>query len=83
MTSLPTLAGYVHWKVTGERVIGIGDGSGIFPIDDTTLDYDKNMMAQFEKLAQKGGYTHFLEKIFPRILLAGESGGRLTKEGAL
>lgn len=80
---LTTLAGYVHWKVTGERVIGIGDGSGIFPIDDTTLDYNKNMMAQFEKLAQKGGYTISLEKIFPRILLAGESGGRLTKEGAL
>lgn len=80
---LTTLSGYVHWKVTGERIIGIGDASGIFPIDETTLDYNKNMMKQFKKLAEKDGLTVSLEDIFPKILSAGQSGGRLTKEGAM
>ncbi len=80
---LTTLAGYVHWMVTGERVIGIGDASGIFPIDETTLDYNKNMMEQFKELAEKDGFTMPFEDIFPKVLLAGQSGGRLTKEGAL
>lgn len=80
---LTTLAGYVHWKVTGERVIGIGDASGIFPIDEEALDYNKNMMEQFKELAAKDGFTVPLENIFPRVLTAGQSGGRLTGEGAL
>lgn len=79
---LTTLAGYVHWKVTGERVIGIGDASGIFPIDETTLNYNKNMMGQFKELAEKEDFTVSLENILPKVLLAGELGGRLTKEGA-
>ena len=80
---LTTLAGYVHWKVTGEKVIGIGDASGIFPIDETILDYNKNMMEQFKELAEKEGFNVSLENIFPKVLLAGKSGGKLTKEGAL
>ena len=80
---LTTLSGYVHWKVTGERVIGIGDASGIFPIDETTFNYNENMIEQFEKLAAKEGFTGSLENIFPKILLAGQSGGRLSKKGAL
>jgi sugar (pentulose or hexulose) kinase len=80
---LTTLSGYVHWKVTGEKVIGIGDASGIFPIDKTTLDYNKNMMEQFKKLTENGSFTVSLENILPKVILAGQSGGRLTKEGAL
>lgn len=80
---LTTLSGYVHWKVTGERVIGIGDASGVFPIDETTLNYNKNMIEQFEELSAKEGFSTPLENIFPKVLLAGQSGGRLTKEGAL
>lgn len=80
---LTTLAGYVHWKVTGERVIGIGDASGIFPIDEAALDYNKNMMEQFKELAEKDGFTVSLENIFPKVLPAGQAGGKLTKEGAL
>lgn len=80
---LTTLAGYVHWKVTGEKVIGIGDASGIFPIDETSFDYNKNMMKQFNKLADKDGFAVSLENILPKVLLAGQSGGILTKEGAL
>lgn len=79
---LTTLAGYVHWKVTGEKVIGIGDASGIFPIDETSFDYNKNMMEQFKELADKEDFSVSLENIFPKVLLAGQSGGKLTKEGA-
>jgi len=80
---LTTLAGYVHWRVTGERVIGIGDASGVFPIDEATLDYNKNMMEQFAELSEKEGFTINLEDIFPKVLSAGQSGGKLTREGAL
>jgi len=80
---LTTLAGYVHWRVTGEKVIGIGDASGIFPIDEATLDYNKGMIEQFNDLAEKDGFTVPLENIFPKVLTAGQSGGRLTREGAL
>ncbi len=80
---LTTLAGYVHWKVTGEKVIGIGDASGIFPIDETSFDYNKIMMEKFKELADKEGFAVSLENILPKVLLAGQSGGILTKEGAL
>jgi len=80
---LTTLSGYVHWKVTGEKVIGIGDASGIFPIDETTLNYNKSMMEQFKELCPKEDLPVSLETIFPKVLLAGQSGGKLTKEGAL
>ncbi len=80
---LTTLAGYVHWKVTGEKVIGIGDASGIFPIDETTLDYNDKMVEQFNELAEDEGFNVSLKNILPKVLLAGQSGGRLTKEGAL
>lgn len=80
---LTTLAGYVHWKVTGEKVVGIGDASGIFPIDEIALDYNKNMLEKFSALAEKEGFTIPLKNILPKVLLAGQSGGRLTKEGAL
>lgn len=80
---LTTLAGYVHWRVTGERVIGIGDASGIFPIDEGMLDYNKDMLVQFKELAEKEGFTVPLQSIFPKVLAAGQSGGKLTREGSL
>ncbi|MEE3456853.1 MAG: FGGY-family carbohydrate kinase [Lachnospiraceae bacterium] len=77
-----TLAGYVHWMLTGEKVLGIGDASGMFPIDINTHDYDAKKIALFdEKIAGKG-YPWKLEEILPKALLAGQDAGCLTAEGA-
>ena len=75
-----TLAGYVHWALTGRRVLGIGDASGIFPIDDTTRGYDSAMAAQFDALTVSAMPP--LLDLLPRVLVAGESAGELTAEGA-
>ncbi len=80
---ITTLAGYVHYMVTGEKVLGIGDASGMFPIDSTMNDYDKSRMAIFDAMLKDGGYDFTLDNIFPKVLVAGESAGSLTKEGAL
>lgn len=77
-----TLAGYIHWKLTGERVIGIGDAAGIFPIDSRTHDYDAGMMDRFEALLKPYGYDWTVRGLFPKVLVAGEAAGTLTKEGA-
>ncbi len=77
-----TLAGYIHWKLTGEKVLGVGEASGMFPIDPKAGDFHKGMMDQFEKLVQEKQYPWSLKKIFPKVLKAGENGGILTKEGA-
>ena len=77
-----TLAGYVHWKLTGEKVIGVGDGSGMMPVDPKTRNYDAAMVAEFDKLVQSKGYNLKVEEIFPKILVAGENAGQLTVEGA-
>ena len=77
-----TLAGYVHWKLTGKKVLGIGDASGMFPIDSNTRTYDKTMVEKFDKLTKKHGYEFKLENILPEICLAGEEAGCLTEEGA-
>ena len=80
---LTTLAGYVHWKLTGKRVMGVGEASGMFPIDSNILDYDKTMVEKFNKLAADMGYTWTLESILPKVQNAGEDAGLLTAEGAL
>jgi sugar (pentulose or hexulose) kinase len=77
-----TLAGYVHWRLTGEKVIGVGDASGMFPIEDATRGYDERMLAQFDELAADLGLTTPLVELLPRVLLAGESAGELTEAGA-
>ncbi len=77
-----TLAGYVHWQLTGEQVLGVGDASGMFPIDPETRGYDERMLAQFDELAGGLGFTTPLVDLLPRILLAGEQAGTLTAEGA-
>lgn len=77
-----TLAGYVHFKLTGQRVLGVGDASGMFPIDVKSGDYDKTMIDKFNKLTEAEGFTWKLEDILPKVLTAGENAGELTKEGA-
>lgn len=80
---LTTLAGYVHWKLTGERVLGVGDASGMFPIDVAQLDYHAAMMEELNaQLAQKG-IAYQLRDILPKILKAGDNAGILTRQGAL
>ena len=79
---LATLAVYVHWKLTGEKVAGIGEASGMFPIDSKTFDYDAEMMACFDRLISPCGYPWTLRSILPRVLRAGEAAGHLTPEGA-
>lgn len=77
-----TLDAYVHWQLTGQRVTGVGDASGMFPIDQQTCDYDAGMMKKFDALAASAGYSWNLRAIFPKVLRAGEAAGTLTKEGA-
>ena len=77
-----TLAGYIHWKLTGEKVLGIGDASGMLPVDPVTKTYYSSMIEKFDKLVAPKGYSWKLEDILPTVLVAGESAGRLTEEGA-
>ncbi|UJP39928.1 xylulokinase [Cellulomonas palmilytica] len=77
-----TLAGYVHWRLTGEKVLGIGDASGMFPIDTATRDYDATMLASFDTLVAGRGPATRLVDLLPAVRLAGEEAGRLTAEGA-
>lgn len=77
-----TLEGYVHWKLTGRRVLGIGDAAGMFPVDTDTKDFDRNMAAQFDRLVDEKHFPWKLGDILPRVLVAGEEAGALTGEGA-
>ena len=79
---LTTLAGYVHWQITGEKVLGIGDASGMLPIDPTTNNYSAEMVAKFDKLIAPKEYNWKLEDILPKVLSAGEKAGVLTPEGS-
>lgn len=77
-----TLAGYIHWQMSGEKVVGIGEAAGMFPIDSRTRDYNQTMVDKFDaKLAEKG-MPYKLRDIFPKVLVAGEQAGTLTAEGA-
>ena len=77
-----TLAGYVHWKLTGKKVLGIGDASGMFPIDSKTKDYNLDMMATFDEKISDKNYPWKLRDIIPEVLVAGEKAGKLTEDGA-
>ena len=77
-----TLAGYVHWKLTGQKVLGIGEASGMFPIDGKTNDYDTTMLELFNQRVEGKKYPWKLQQILPRALPAGETAGVLTEEGA-
>ncbi len=76
-----TLAGYVHWKLTGKKVLGVGDASGMFPIDITTGNYDQAMVKKFDELVSSEGFGWKLSDILPEVLTAGEAAGTLTEEG--
>ena len=79
---LTTLAGYVHWKLTGRKVLGIGDASGMFPIGDDTGNYDARMMTLYGARAAAKGCALRLADILPEVCKAGEDAGFLTNEGA-
>ena len=77
-----TLAGYIHWKLTGEKVLGVGEASGMFPIDIQTKMFDEKMIAAFEEAVAGKGFSWKLSEILPKVLVAGEAAGTLTEEGA-
>ncbi|MCR5315277.1 MAG: FGGY-family carbohydrate kinase [Bacteroidaceae bacterium] len=79
---LTTLAGYVHWQLTGEKVLGVGDASGMIPVDPKTKTYDAIMVEKFNKLIASKGFNWTLLDILPKSLNAGENAGFLTPEGA-
>ena len=79
---ITTLAGYIHWQVTGEKVLGIGDASGMLPIDPALHDYDAKMVEKFNQLVSPNGYPWKLEDILPKVLVAGANAGYITAEGA-
>ena len=77
-----TLAGCIHWKLSGEKVLGVGEASGMFPIDSDICNYDEKMVAQFDELTASEGFKWKLKDILPKVLRAGERAGELTEEGA-
>lgn len=77
-----TLAGYIHWKLTGQKVLGVGEASGVFPIDLNTKDYNTTMIDQFNDLISSQNLSWKLEDILPKVLVAGDNAGVLTEEGA-
>ncbi len=79
---LTTLAGYIHWQITGQKVLGVGDASGMIPVDPDTKTYDATMVAKFDKLVEPYGFKWKLLDILPKSLNAGENAGFLTPEGA-
>lgn len=79
---MTTLAGYVHWKLSGEKVLGIGDASGVFPIDEATGSYRQDLLDKFDRLENIIKYRWKIQDILPKVLSAGEYAGTLTREGA-
>ncbi|HMQ54067.1 MAG TPA: FGGY-family carbohydrate kinase [Anaerolineae bacterium] len=79
---LTTLAGYVHWKLTGQKVMGIGEASGMFPIDSQTNDYDAGKIELFNDRLAAENIPWRLQDILPKVLVAGAAAGALTEEGA-
>ena len=82
ITYITTLAGYIHWQLTGQKVMGIGEASGMFPIDAETRNYDAVMLDKFSTLEKVKAMPWDIKEILPKVLVAGESAGVLTLEGA-
>ncbi|MEO6532594.1 MAG: FGGY-family carbohydrate kinase [Pseudolysinimonas sp.] len=80
--SVTTLAGYVHEKLTGRHVLGVGDASGMFPIDPATRDYDAELLSRYDRLVAGTALTGSLRELLPEVLVAGQPAGTLTAEGA-
>lgn len=77
-----TLAGYVHWKLTGQKVMGVGEASGMFPIDIQTNNYNEAMISKFDELVAPKNFSWKITDILPKVLVAGKNAGMLTEEGA-
>jgi len=77
-----TLAGYVHWKLTGQKVLGVGDASGMFPIDSKTDDYDVSYIELFNERLEAEHIAWKIQDILPKVLTAGDAAGALTEPGA-
>lgn len=77
-----TLAGYIHWKLTGEKVVGVGEASGMFPIDIATGQFNEKMIQQFDDTVADKDYAWKLKDVLPKVYTAGEQAGSLTEEGA-
>lgn len=83
LSYITTLSGYVHYLLTGNKVMGIGEASGMFPIDSKSLNYDEDMLKKFNELEEVEAYNFDLNNLLPKVLVAGEDAGTLTKQGAL
>jgi sugar (pentulose or hexulose) kinase len=79
---ITTLSGYIHWYLTGEKVIGLGDASGMFPVDISTNNYRQDLLSEAQDLFATHGFSNSIESILPQVKLAGEFAGRLTEIGA-
>lgn len=77
-----TLAGYIHWMLTGKKVLGVGDAAGMFPIDSDTLNYNQKYLEQFNELLSKNNLPYKLQDLLPKVLPAGKVAGTLTEKGA-
>lgn len=82
VTFFTTLAGYIHWQLSGKKVLGVGEASGMFPIDIHTKKFNEKMIAQFDELIADRGFSWNLKQIMPEVLVAGENAGTLTEAGA-
>ena len=78
---LTTLAGYVHWQLTGEKVLGVGDASGMIPVDPDTKTYNRDMVTKFDALVAPKKFKWKLDDILPKVLVAGQNAGKLTADG--
>ncbi len=79
---ITTLDGYIHWQLTGQKVVGVGSASGMFPIDSATKTYYASMIKRFDQLVAPKGYSWKVEHLLPKVLVAGEDAGVLTEAGA-
>lgn len=79
---ITTLAGFIHWQLTGQKVIGSGDAAGMFPIDIAAKDYNSTMLDQFDQLVEGQGYPWKIRELLPKVLVAGQDAGCMTEAGA-
>lgn len=79
---ITTLSGYIHWKLTGQKVLGSGDAAGMFPVNIADKDYDSTMLDKFDDLVSDKGFPWKIRDLLPKVLVAGQDAGRLTEEGA-
>jgi len=82
LTFFTTLAGYIHWQLTGQKVLGVGDAAGMFPVDSDRMDYRADLVEKFDKKVEQYHYPWTLKELLPKVLNAGEDAGTLTDKGA-